>query len=142
MAWCAFHLTAIPGWESECSVKIYKKTHSNHPMTIWVRTSPANFLWTIRHGLFLCREYTKRYSRRHACQDILEWMIVNHHVPLCNHTVDSSKKTVYRKGPMGCTPVPLCHPYHMATLVESYRKYYLEGKSTITVWKFGRPKWA
>ena len=36
---------------------LYKITHKNHPMSIWVRTSRQNFEWTIEHGLELFAEF-------------------------------------------------------------------------------------
>lgn len=50
----------------------YKRTHQNHPCTIWAGRSIENFEWLIAHGLALCEEYTYRYSRRHKTQDVIE----------------------------------------------------------------------
>lgn len=46
----------------------YKMTHINHPCSVWVRTSAANYKWTLRHLISLCREYTRRYGKIHKCQ--------------------------------------------------------------------------
>jgi hypothetical protein len=42
---------------------LYKETHVNHPMTKWVRQSPQNFKWALDHGIELCQEYSRRYSK-------------------------------------------------------------------------------
>src|SRR5690349_1481198 len=41
---------------------IYKISHVNHPTAKWVRSSKENCLWTIRHGLELSNEYSRRYN--------------------------------------------------------------------------------
>jgi len=53
----------------------YKKAHLNHPSTIWVRSSVANYKWLYLHMLALGKEYTKRYGKHHLsidkCRDAL-----------------------------------------------------------------------
>jgi hypothetical protein len=51
---------------------IYKVTHKNHPSSIWVRENRANYGWTLKHFKALCQEYTKRYNKRHKCEDKME----------------------------------------------------------------------
>jgi len=56
----------------ECGIKYgYKATHINHPCSIWARTNQANFLWLYRHGLALCAEYTRRYSKVHKSEAVI-----------------------------------------------------------------------
>lgn len=47
----------------------YRTTHVNHPSSIWVRTSRANYLWTLKHLDALLKEYTARYGKVHKCQE-------------------------------------------------------------------------
>tara|TARA_R110000737_G_scaffold247286_1_gene257437 strand:- start:316 stop:792 length:477 start_codon:yes stop_codon:yes gene_type:complete len=53
----------------------YKKSHLNHPSSVWVRTNNENYQWLYDHMLALGKEYTKRYKRTHLtitkCKDIL-----------------------------------------------------------------------
>jgi hypothetical protein len=53
----------------------YKKTHVNHPSTVWVRENTANYNWAYCHFIALCDEYTKRYGKTHLtfikCSDVL-----------------------------------------------------------------------
>ena len=53
----------------------YKKSHLNHPSSIWVRANNENYQWLYNHMLALGEEYTKRYKRTHLtitkCKDIL-----------------------------------------------------------------------
>lgn len=57
----------------EPGVAPYKRTHYNHPCTVWARTSTANYDWLCQFGLALAAEYTKRYGKRHKSQDVIEW---------------------------------------------------------------------
>lgn len=50
----------------------YKSTHKNHPSCVWVRTSKANYNWTISHFICLLDEYTKRYNKTHKCSLLLK----------------------------------------------------------------------
>jgi hypothetical protein len=56
----------------------YKRTHYNHPCTVWSRESEENYKWLLQHGLALCAEYTYRYDRRHKCLDVIEWCLMNY----------------------------------------------------------------
>lgn len=49
----------------------YKSTHLNHPVTIWTRKSRSNYLWVYQHAKALCNEYTLRYGKTHACEQLL-----------------------------------------------------------------------
>jgi hypothetical protein len=53
----------------------YKKSHLNHPSSVWVRANNENYRWLYNHMLALGEEYTKRYKRTHLtitkCKDIL-----------------------------------------------------------------------
>ena len=53
----------------------YKKSHLNHPSSVWVRANNENYQWLYNHMLALGEEYTKRYKRTHLtitkCKDIL-----------------------------------------------------------------------
>ena len=66
-------------WEmadEELESTLYKPTHYNHPCSIWVRESAANYNWLLCHWLSLCAEYEKRFGKVHATftklYDILE----------------------------------------------------------------------
>jgi hypothetical protein len=53
----------------------YKKSHLNHPSSVWARANNENYQWLYNHMLALGEEYTKRYKRTHLtitkCKDIL-----------------------------------------------------------------------
>lgn len=41
----------------------YKKTHVNHPCTVWTRSGRQQFDWMIEHGLWLADEYAHRFGQ-------------------------------------------------------------------------------
>lgn len=53
----------------------YKKSHLNHPSSIWVRSSVHHYNWLYDHMIALGKEYTARYNKHHLsiakCRDIL-----------------------------------------------------------------------
>lgn len=58
----------------EPGVAPYKRTHYNHPCSVWVRQSIQNFKWLEELGAALSIEYTKRRDRVHKCADVLDWI--------------------------------------------------------------------
>lgn len=144
MLWTAVHIHGVQGWQSTVpyTVKVYKPTHKNHPMNVWVRSSLRNFYWSVCLGLELCKEYTDRYHKTHACEKMLRWFrkkyttLVNLPGTLCLHTPSV---------PKGCTTPPLCMPDEFKTsdVVQSYRNYYCgPDKSSFAKWKSGDvPEW-
>lgn len=49
----------------------YKIAHKNHPCTIWVRASVGNYKWLCDLAIELCKEYTYRYGKKHASQEMI-----------------------------------------------------------------------
>jgi hypothetical protein len=49
----------------------YKRTHYNHPCTIWSRECFANYEWLYHHGMALARTYTAIYEREHKSQAVI-----------------------------------------------------------------------
>lgn len=58
----------------------YKTTHQNHPISIWVRQTSANFQWTIDYTFALTLEYRKRFNKTHACYFVLQKIIKQKHL--------------------------------------------------------------
>ncbi len=110
--------------------KFYKKTHTNHPSTIWVRTNTSNYEWMCVHALALCEEYTYRYEKTHASQALIEW---------CSDNVPNIPTE-----PMSTMPQCMPDEYKSSCSVESYRKFYNIDKrnSFKCVWtKRQEPEW-
>lgn len=57
----------------------YKLAHKNHPCSIWVRASLANYLWLASLGIWLCREYQYRYGEQkvHKTEAHIAWLFQN-----------------------------------------------------------------
>lgn len=140
LLWCAHHITGdvsdVPG-----EIKVFKKTHENHPMAIWVRKSKQNYMWAADHALEMCFEYTKRYGKKHSCEDAVRWLREN--VPRCDCAREYGPATVISEKdfPNGCSPVPLAitNSSHIVrdvdgkvSLVFSYLDYYKRDKSKKT----------
>tara|TARA_R110001592_G_scaffold286519_1_gene555118 strand:+ start:2329 stop:2829 length:501 start_codon:yes stop_codon:yes gene_type:complete len=54
---------------------LYKKTHANHPCTIWARQTTANYRWLYCHFIALSNEYTERYERQHLSYSKLKYAL-------------------------------------------------------------------
>lgn len=115
---CTAHPQGVAPW---------RRSHYHHPCAVWVRASRANYEWLAVHGLELCAEYTRRYGRVHAAEDVLIWCAEN--VPEDLPDVDLTPFVVVIKDPTlrGADPV------------SSYRAYYLRDKRRFAKWKCGDP---
>jgi len=115
----------------------YRLTHKNHPSTVWSRTSCLNYEWTIKHGKMLCDEYTARYGRRHASQDVIEWCDNNSH----NLKFDNFEQTEFAVAigsDMLCRQVT---GFDQMPVVDKYRFYYRLDKAHLHHWKRNKPNW-
>jgi len=106
----------------------YKRTHFNHPCSIWTRTSKGNFEWLVQHGLALCDEYSFRYGKTHKSRDVISW---------CSKNKSKIKFKSVKK-----TPFVLCFDkkYQIGNAVKSYRRYYQCEKRKIAKWMKNRSK--
>ena len=107
---------------SEVQHQFYKKTHYNHPCTVWVRQSVQNYDWLVKHAYGLCREFTNRYRYNvHKSQRVIE---------LCDRVRPPLPN-------VGLTPFAQAMPdeYKNDDAVEAYRSYYIGEKNSIAVWK-------
>lgn len=53
------------------NVVAYKKTHENHPCSVWVRKSSECYRWAYQHLKALCSEYVKRTGKVHKTEEHL-----------------------------------------------------------------------
>jgi hypothetical protein len=107
----------------------YKKTHQNHPCTLWANESIENWLWLKQFALTLNDEYKYRYDR----------------------VVDHKSAVVVKNLPIpnlpskGLTPFVKAMPDTIKTIldpVEAYRQYYMQEKRHIAKWtKRESPYW-
>jgi hypothetical protein len=58
----------------------YKSTHPNHPVSIWVRETRANFQYVIDLTYAMTWEYKERFQKVHACYFILNQICKQKHL--------------------------------------------------------------
>jgi hypothetical protein len=110
-----------------CTKKnICKATMINHPCTIWTRETRANYIWLWRHAYALCKEYTRRYKKVHA----MEQMLMDE---LYDPPINIAKGKI--------TPFAQAMPdqYKDTNAVVAYRKYYINEKVRFAKWKDSLP---
>ena len=113
---------------------VYKPTHKNHPATLWLERSSANWNWLCLHGIALCEQYTERYGKIHKCQSIIQDMF-DSTVKIWGESILYTEHTPFEQ----CMP----EQYRQADPVEAYRAYYRGDKRAIATWKApaSPPEW-
>lgn len=117
-------------------IKLYKITHKNHPVSIWMRTSLENYLWTLNMVDAMHTEWQFRY--KHPTTKLHKSYIVatylKQHIPSADKFAQ-----------IGLSPFALAMPEEFKSddAVESYRKYYQSNdKQKIATWKNrDKPDW-
>lgn len=101
---------------------LYKATHVNHPSATWVRQSNNNYTWLFRLFQELLVEYTHRYQRDHACNQLVSFL-----------------RFPPDKIPINCLTQPTLAMPDIYKVPddsrESYRNYYLSVKKHMAKWK-------
>jgi hypothetical protein len=97
----------------------YKPTHAKHPSVLWAGDSTRHFDWLVRFGKALCAEYTFRYGKRHASEDIIDEMAPPPEMP------DAGWRDPPQAMPDTCK---------RDDSVEAYRAYYRAGKAYFAKW--------
>lgn len=108
---------------------LYKSTHINHPCTVWVTESRANYRWLFAHFRALADEYRYRYYKTHASWDkladalsVMPSLLPNKHM----------------------TPFAQAMPerYKQPNAVDAYRAYYMGEKADFLAYtRRDRPSW-
>ena len=114
----------------------YKKTHLNHPCVKWVKESLANYIWLVRLGIELCKEYTYRYEKFHKSQQVIEWCLANF------PELPNIEQTQFYL----CVPeeFKLVDNNCISNVIEIYRLYYQYKKDNGMQMKYTKrevPKW-
>lgn len=118
-----------PENEVKTKIQLYKMAHKNHPVTIWMRTSLDNYLWTLQLVEEMHQEWKYRYEhppeKKHKSYIVAEYL---------RQFAPSADKFPS----VGLTSFALAMPeeYKTNDAVESYRKYYQSAeKQKIASWK-------
>tara|TARA_R100000353_G_scaffold53928_1_gene43179 strand:+ start:677 stop:1237 length:561 start_codon:yes stop_codon:yes gene_type:complete len=119
----------------------YLGGYAHHPCTVWAGDSRANFSWLALHALALCKEYTKRFGKEHACSGPIEHMARMRHAVEFEETrytpfalaMPDEYRPIIQIG--NDEPVKVTHSNHKA--VEAYRAYY--HSKQFAKWEKGTP---
>jgi hypothetical protein len=105
----------------------YKVAHAKHPSTVWTMAGKENYLWHAELFREMLLEYTRRYDKRHKCEDLLEFLSqAPANIPLATFT----------------PPTPaMPAAYKSEDILDSYRKYYASDKWRFAKWKHGAIPW-
>jgi len=109
----------------------YKRTHYNHPSSVWVRESIWHWIWLSNLTFNLFLEWKQRYNhasrKEHACYSKWNDMVA---------PIDILPDTKF-------VPPPQCMPEYCKCkdTVEAYRKYYMQEKRGFATWKNQQPEW-
>ncbi len=126
--------------------KAYKQTHINHPLSIWMRESYQNYLYTIELAEELCKEFRYRRNNIHACEYHLKRL--KKLKSFENRKIDWGDK-IRLSMKKGCkyniTLIPMCMPIIFAKYdcaIKCYRRYYRSKKEINKwEWKNNKPAW-
>jgi hypothetical protein len=141
---CNRHIVKMPSETVTMISSVFQQFKSNgkqiayfnHPASIWCRKTKENLEWLILHGLAQCEEYSRRYKRRHASQDFIEWSSNNY-----QHVSFSES---------GITDFARCFSGFKQELdetepntLEAYRKFYWLDKKDFAKWPSRKeiPQW-
>ena len=117
-------------------IKLYKMAHKNHPVTIWMRASLENYMWTLDMVDAMHEEWKYRYDhppeKKHKSYVVAEYL---------RRFAPSADKFPAQE----LTPFALAMPVEckVEDPVESYRRYYqTPEKQRIASWKKReKPDW-
>jgi len=104
-----------------------KGGYHNHPSTRWTGESRTNYLYVSYMAAMLCDEYTKRFGKRHFCEDGIEHLF--------------GMSSMIPDGPMTAPAQCMPDEFKDDDPVVAYRRYY--HSKTFAAWNKGReaPAW-
>ncbi len=116
------------------------KGYFNHPCSVWVRESKANFMWLVEHALEMFRERDFRWPRsnEHFTKHFIEWCKDNAHKTLY------CKKTELTPFAVAINPESKCRlmkDFDKLPTLEKYRNYIRFDKDFATWTTRQRPFW-
>ena len=98
----------------------YKPTHTAHPTVLWAGDSIQHYCWLRDFGLNLCSEYTWRYEKSHASEEVIKCLPEKPRLPDIDW-IDP--------------PQAMPESYKGDDVVEAYRKFYRGEKAHFSTWK-------
>lgn len=123
------HFQGFPRKNADGFPHPYGIGYKNHPCTQWARSSVKNYKWLCELTLEMCKEYTRRYGRKHLCEDICQWYYSN--MP---DTIPMLPMTPFAQA----MPDDCKNP----DAVVAYRNYYKKHKARFAKWAHSEtPSW-
>lgn len=108
----------------------YKTAHPNHPCTIWVMESKANFIWLCELARELHEEFKYRRGKSHKSFEVVKY---------CLSEVDKIK---FHNSKLTPFAQAMNEEYRNEDAVKAYREYYNKEKSHLHKWtKRKHPYW-
>lgn len=108
----------------------YKPCHQNHPVTKWIRSSYANFMWAIVHADALGDEKIYRTGKSHKSLEVVLWAIENINKLSFGNWWREPFPIAINENAM-CRKDPL---FNESDPVKCYQLYYKYDKKDIAKW--------
>jgi len=117
---------------------LMKASHINHPSGVWCRANRDNYIWLYQMWFHLCKEYTHRYGKTHACERLTG--------DLCVPPEKIIEGAFYPPTPAMPTEVKIMSANPLPGLkydsLASYKNYYILNKAHFAKWtKREVPSW-
>lgn len=96
----------------------YRRTHYNHPCSIWTRHCQGNYGWLVAHALALAVEYRYRFDKSHASGIVANWCAERG--AIASFTASDTIITPFAQA--------MPEQYRGSDPVDSYRRYYATEK--------------
>jgi hypothetical protein len=127
--------TAIHIIDPNHDLTIYKMTHKNHPVSVWVRSSKDNFIFVINYFKAISDEYTFRTAKVHKSFSLY---------PVFIEFITSNYE--FLELPTGVTPFANCTEFKEDEVHTAYKKTlvakWVKDKLTPKWSNRNKPKWA
>lgn len=117
---------------------VRKHSYYNHPVSIWMRETISNYIWSIEHAFGLEEErHYRGFTTPHFSIDFIRW---------ASNNLDRS---VVKYGDLTDFAVAIAQDKHCRTItnfnslnsIEKYRLYYIHDKPFATWTKRETPHW-
>lgn len=124
--------SSFPRRHADGTQNPYRIVHVNHPCTKWLRESKVHTMWLLLMNAYLCNEYTSRYGKTHAGQEINCWLMQQY----SDMRLDKFSSMKWNQPPQAM-PEDVKHE----DSIVAYRQYYNKYKSSFAKWHNETPSW-
>jgi hypothetical protein len=104
----------------------WKEFNPKHTIVRWANLSKANWMWTYRLGIELCKEYTYRYGKVHKAESIIKSLECPPELP---------------DVPFSDPYLAMPDEYKSTNSLNSYRRFYFYGKRRMFFLVNGEWRW-